>query len=521
MEISNLDMRKFLSITNAPALSIVPALVLALSFSIAPSLSAGAPAHTGGLLVIDQGADLAQDAMRENLFEIIAERDGQAGVDDNGDGLIDNVSGWNLPSQNAEYMPLRFIKFFTDFHEVLTQVFAIYSRLEAGDKSALDELRSEPEILKLLSHATDMSHGTHVAGIAAKEAGPGALIHNLNVFSEADPKAPSGYLQRARLLSGVSVAVRIIGDAVNLQSAPPVLTLDNPEKLAEIIKQAQEAETSFVATLDAYLSGTQPSVVNLSLGTSKQNILESLAQLHFSECAQFKLDSKACALTDARKTQLINFVNAIFNQTKNSWETIFAKHIQTLFIIAAGNDGLAAVPVRGDLRRFEVTPASSARNFSNVLTVAATNDQGQLTEFSCYSPDHVDIGAPGLAIESLSPRGILFRMSGTSMAAPMVAGTALRMRMIAPHATPLQIKTMIVETGDEHPSLAGKTISGKFLNSRVATDAARLLADGMTPEDALELSSSRRPLRLQQFTQEDSETALVPELVRELIRGRF
>jgi subtilisin family serine protease len=83
-------------------------------------------------------------------------------------------------------------------------------------------------------------------------------------------------------------------------------------------------------------------------------------------------------------------------------------------VIAAGNSTTSA------------TSTSPARvNASNVYTVSAIDQYGRFASFSNYGNPPVDVAAPGVSILSTRMGGGTVYMSGTSMAAPHVAGLLL------------------------------------------------------------------------------------------------
>jgi subtilisin family serine protease len=84
------------------------------------------------------------------------------------------------------------------------------------------------------------------------------------------------------------------------------------------------------------------------------------------------------------------------------------------FVLAAGNSGVHAS---------QETPARV--NGTNVYTISAIDSKGCMPSWSNYGNPPVDYAAPGVSVVSTRKGGGTTSMSGTSMAAPHVAGILL------------------------------------------------------------------------------------------------
>jgi hypothetical protein len=135
-----------------------------------------------------------------------------------------------------------------------------------------------------------------------------------------------------------------------------------------------------------------------------------------------------------------------------------------LFVTAAGNKG-----INNDYDLSPVFPA--AFNVPGSITVAAIDQQDNLASFSCYGQSSVHIAAPGNDILSTYPGNWLAYLSGTSMAAPMVAGTAALLKSRAgSKLTNAQIRDIILSSAAPLAALRPK-IKGGLLNVNAAMNA--------------------------------------------------
>ena len=116
-------------------------------------------------------------------------------------------------------------------------------------------------------------------------------------------------------------------------------------------------------------------------------------------------------------------------------------------------------------------------SYPDLIAVAATGPQDQRWPYSNHG-DWVDIAAPGQAIISLrsAPASgavqntYTVELSGTSMAAPHVAGTAALLLSANPLLTTDEVRAMLLSTGD--PIAAGICASSARVNAAQALRAA-------------------------------------------------
>lgn len=140
-----------------------------------------------------------------------------------------------------------------------------------------------------------------------------------------------------------------------------------------------------------------------------------------------------------------------------------------LVVVAAGNESVDN----------DVTPSYPANyDFPNVISVAATDRNDNLADFSNFGKRSVHIAAPGVEILSTWLGGGYEVLDGTSMATPHVAGAAALIRSARPTLSAVQIKAVLLENSDKLATLTPLTISGGRLN----VDKALTVGLGLVPD---------------------------------------
>ena len=135
----------------------------------------------------------------------------------------------------------------------------------------------------------------------------------------------------------------------------------------------------------------------------------------------------------------------------------YAHANDVLIVAAAGNSNV-------DIDGAPVWPASFAPLYDNVLTIASTDSADGRSSFSNYGQATVTMGAPGSHILSTVPGGTWKNASGTSMAAPMVAGAAALLIGDLPGATPQEVGNRLIAAADQLGALSGRLVNPVRLN---------------------------------------------------------
>src|SRR5436190_119192 len=159
-------------------------------------------------------------------------------------------------------------------------------------------------------------------------------------------------------------------------------------------------------------------------------------------------------------------INCSFGSSKASSalqdQVDYAKSKNTLLIVAAGNNG----------QNIDSKPEyPAAFTEGNIITVAATTSSGALASFSNYGKKGVDLAAPGDNILSTYLNSSYKTLSGTSMAAPLVAGAAAMLRAKDSNLSYTDIKDALRNHTRPDGALSGKTVSGGLLNVSAALAA--------------------------------------------------
>ncbi len=158
----------------------------------------------------------------------------------------------------------------------------------------------------------------------------------------------------------------------------------------------------------------------------------------------------------------------------------YAEQKGALLVVAAGN-GDSQTGLGLDIDESPVFPAALPNE--NILSVGSSTTTDVLASYSNFGLKGVDVVAPGgqapvdpmISTAFENPAGAQFvGMSGTSMAAPVVAGIAAQILSFAPEMSPAQVRKVFLESGPEVAELKAVTVSGRHVNAKLALERAQL-----------------------------------------------
>ncbi|MFL5964396.1 MAG: S8 family peptidase [Gaiellaceae bacterium] len=177
----------------------------------------------------------------------------------------------------------------------------------------------------------------------------------------------------------------------------------------------------------------------------------------------FGLDGNSAELAAAVEAAVADGMNVI-NMSLGEPEVDPSRDLVVTALEGAAAAGVVPVVAAGnDFSDFGYGSVSSPGNAPSAITVAAADSRNAIAGFSSAGPTPMslqmkpDVSAPGVSILSSLPasEGTFGELTGTSMAAPHVAGAVALLKQRHPTWTVAQLKSALEQTGDPVHSASG------------------------------------------------------------------
>jgi subtilisin family serine protease len=163
------------------------------------------------------------------------------------------------------------------------------------------------------------------------------------------------------------------------------------------------------------------------------------------------------------------------NVINASWGTFIDHPALKDAIQFAGDGGAVFVAAAGNHANNIDDPAvayypAAYTDLSNLIGVASVSSDGNLSSFSNYGVNSVDLAAPGASVLSTGLGGAYILWSGTSMSTPHVAGVVSLVAGLFPDESPDWLVNHVLATVKPLPDLANKTWTGGMVDAFLAVD---------------------------------------------------
>jgi subtilisin family serine protease len=397
--------------------------------------------------VIDSGVDIEHEDLKGKIWVNAGEIAGN-GIDDDNNGYIDDVHGWNfLGNAKGEHV----------------------------NDARLEKTRILAQLMKKYD-------GVNVSD---------ADIEGLSLYLDVKQSVQADRAQFEQYMGMLDKLPQGAQDYINSQMNYNLnvdfddrsLIGDDPDDFSDVIYRNSDVEGPD-ALHGTHVSGIIGAVRGNELGgdgvAENVKIMVLRAVPNGDEFDKDIALAVRYAVDNGAEVINMSFGKAYSPHQKEVYEAFkYADEKGVLLIHAAGNDA----------KDIDIEPnyptsmySFQAAPLDHFVTIgASTKDKGEalVASFSNYGALGVDIFAPGFEIYNTVPQSEYMNLQGTSMAAPMVAGAAAMLKSYFPKLSMNEIKDAMYSTAVKYPKVDGfsdKSVTGGVVNIYKAAKACNKLS---------------------------------------------
>jgi subtilisin family serine protease len=429
-------------------------------------LAGRTPARTVVVAVLDNGVDVDHPDLRALLWRNPREVPG-TGRDDDGNGFVDDVHGWNFigapDGQHVHHDTYEVTRLYSacqapggaptptprpDDCDAVTRAFRADSAEAAQMLTQIDGLaRTMERVLELLrGHlAVETFTVEKVRGITSPR---NDVMEARRIFLQLDALGITPEVLASER-EGVASRVRygynpdfdprpLVGDdytnpAERVYGNPVVVgpDADHGTHVAGIVAAIRAG----AAAADGSDTGVRIMAVRVVPDGDERD-------KDVANAIRYAVDNGAHVIN-------MSFGKAFSPQKEAVDEAVrYAESRGVLLVHAAGNDG-ADLSVEPNFPNRTFLGGGEAQLW---LEVGASSPSGDTlaAPFSNYGREHVDVFAPGVRIRSTTMGGLYRELDGTSMAAPVVSGIAGLLMAYFPELSAAEVRDVIIQSATRH-----------------------------------------------------------------------
>ena len=426
--------------------------------------------------VIDSGIDIEHEDLK-NVIWINRGEIPNNGIDDDKNGFIDDVHGWNflgdIVGENLEFTRIvrRYdVKFngkdAAEISEVDMETFVLYQKAKAEQNKNYDETEANRDrYTQMLKQVTDannqISKKLGKEDYTAEELA--AIIDpsddeqkNIAVLTQMLSYGGSIPEFMVRLNGGIDYYDGRMKNHFNMDTDFRGILNDNPYDITDTSYGNNDVDGPNPKKEDA-LHGTHVAGIiaaqrgnGIGMDGVAQNV-EIMVVRAVPDGDEYDKDVALAiryAVDNGAKVINTSFGKGYSQNPEWVWDAIkYAGKKDVLIVNAAGNDGVDLDITTSYPNDQNGTGAEMSDNF---ITIGALNykyGEEMVATFSNYGATSVDLFSPGVKIWSTTPLDTYKYLQGTSMASPNVAGVAAMIRSYYPKLSAKQVKQVLMDSG--------------------------------------------------------------------------
>ena len=426
--------------------------------------------------VIDSGIDIEHEDLK-NVIWINRGEIPNNGIDDDKNGFIDDVHGWNflgdIVGENLEFTRIvrRYDGKFNgkdvaEISEVDMETFVLYQKAKAEQNKNYDETEENRDrYTQMLKQVTDANNQ-----ISKKLGKEDYTAEELAAIIDPDDDEQKNIAVLTQMLSyGGSIPefmVRLNGgidyydgrmkNHFNMDTDFRGVLNDNPYDITDTSYGNNDVDGPNPKKEDA-LHGTHVAGIiaaqrgnGIGMDGVAQNV-EIMVVRAVPDGDEYDKDVALAiryAVDNGAKVINTSFGKGYSQNPEWVWDAIkYAGKKDVLIVNAAGNDGVDLDITTSYPNDQNGTGAEMSDNF---ITIGALNykyGKEMVATFSNYGATSVDLFSPGVKIWSTTPLDTYEYLQGTSMASPNVAGVAAMIRSYYPKLSAKQVKQVLMDSG--------------------------------------------------------------------------
>ena len=422
--------------------------------------------------VIDSGFDIDHPDLKDNIWNNEKEINGIENFDDDNNGYTDDFHGWNFLG-DAKFLPLEATREFFRLKKLNTpetdpyfiKVREAYENKKDENTSALtgisetlNEYINAENVLKEKNITVDPKKLMEISTtLKGKYQDAASIILGIYMLYGTDKE------ELTRLDSKYRLKVKILFDSTYESGETPETLLEKNYGNNNVSENKEEHGTHVSGIIASKKTGQAPFAKIMCLRAVPNEGDERDKDI--GNAIRYAVDNGASIINMSAGKYFSPYPEFVVEAVK------YAEDRGVLFVVSGGNEGDDISQIVNYPRKY-IEENGIKKYFPNMIVVGASSwmkkwsiekDPANLNAkydlaapFSNYSKEVIDIFAPGADINSTVPDNSYKRLSGTSMAAPVVSGVAAVLKAYYPQLNASQLKDIIISSARQYEGLKVK-----------------------------------------------------------------